>query len=400
MSMHRDVVSPGLHIVIVFLPFIEHLLRRSNANRGPTCRLSKDSERADLVYTRLALDEPPKPLICKCKSAYESLTMVANKVSEALMSASIDVTDLISHKGTNVYKSAGMKVYVFCYTSGYIITQTDLNLGVIHYSVALIEGPIYELTDMPDLLVPELMRNGMLVYIDTLAVDGIALPKPRECMPMPGTRNVRPPMIIRRSWKSVEQMPPNPCMSMESDGIVCVTKSRTLRLKVPTIDLLYRNGRVYASETGKLIPIAEGHESMPKDVIYELTVTRGRDPNITVLSNPTMRLMKKRPNNTDIVRRAFTSIIRDSSVSTILDDVASMSFKMRKRTCEMAQTHASMGRHMIVSFGAGRLEEINEMMLDNFSYIAIDPNIDIKRLKKSRNLKRLVPYDVNRSMSK
>ncbi|KAI8710944.1 FAA-hydrolase domain-containing protein [Fusarium sp. LHS14.1] len=27
MSMHRDVVSPGLHIVIVFLPFLEHLLR-------------------------------------------------------------------------------------------------------------------------------------------------------------------------------------------------------------------------------------------------------------------------------------------------------------------------------------------------------------------------------------
>ncbi|KAL2669885.1 hypothetical protein Neosp_015182 [[Neocosmospora] mangrovei] len=295
----------------------------------------------------------------------------------------IDVTDLTSNKGTNMYKSDGMKVYVFCYASGHIITQTDPNLGVIHYSMALIEGPMYELKDMPDVLVAEPMRSGML------AVDGIALPQLRECMPMPGTRN-----------KSVEQMPPNPRMSMESDWMVYMTKSRTLRLKVPMIDFLYRNGRVYASETKKLIPITEGYESMPEDVIYEMTVTRGPDQNIIVLSKPTMRLIKKTSNNADIIRRAFTSVITDSSVCSTLYDVTNMSFKMRKRIYEMAQTNTSMGRHVIVSFGAGRFQEINKMMLDKFSFIAIDPNIDIMRLKKLRNVKRLVPYDVNRSMSK
>ncbi|KAI8710943.1 hypothetical protein NCS52_01523200 [Fusarium sp. LHS14.1] len=279
-----------------------------------------------------------------------------------------------------MYKSDGKKVYVFCYASGHIITQTDPDLGVIHYSMALMEGPMYELTDIPDVLVVEPMRSGML------AVDGIALSKLRECMPMPGTRNLRPPMIIKRSWKSVEQMPPNPRMSMESDGMVYMTKSRTLRLKVPTIDFLYRNGRV--------------HESMPEDVIYEMTVTKGPDRNIIVLSNLTMRLIKKTSNNADIIRRAFRSVMTDSSVSSILCDVTNMSFKMRKRIYEMAQTDTSMGRHVIVSFSAGRFQEINNMMLDKFSFIAIDPNIDITRLKKLRNVKRLVPYDVNRSMSK
>ncbi|KAH7241209.1 hypothetical protein BKA59DRAFT_367634, partial [Fusarium tricinctum] len=147
-------------------------------------------------------------------------------------------------------------------------------------------------------------------------------------------------------------------------------------------------------------PVANGHGSMTDGAIYELTVKKSIDPHIIEMSNPTMRLIKKRPNNTDIVRRAFTSVITDSSVSTILHDVTMMSFKMGKRAYEMAQMNASMGRYVIMSFGAGRFQEINEMMLDKFSYIAIDPNIDINRIKRNRNVKRIIPYDANRSLSK
>jgi hypothetical protein len=312
----------------------------------------------------------------------------------------VDVTNLDNHRGVIMHKVDGVKVYVFSYASGYIITHTNQDLTVIMYNVALIEGPIYECTNTPDVMVAEMMVDGTLVYIDTLALDGEALPKPRDYIHEPITPNVRPPMIVRKSWNSVRDVSPIKYSSMEADGIVCVTKSRTLRMKVPTVDLMYRDGKMYASEVGNMVAISEGHESMTNGAIYEMTVKRGTDDNTIEMSNPTMRLIKNRPNNTDIIRRAFTSVIADTSISTILYDVTIMSFKMRKRTYEMAQTNASMGRHVIVSFGAGRFQEINEMALDKFSYIAIDPNIDIGRIKRNRFVKRIVPYDVNRSLSK
>lgn len=93
----------------------------------------------------------------------------------------------------------------------------------------------------PDVTVAEMMAEGTLVYIDTLVVDGIALPKRRNYSSEPLSMNARPPMILRNSSDSVKHS------SMESDEIFCVTNSRTLRTKVPTIDLLYKDGKLYGS---------------------------------------------------------------------------------------------------------------------------------------------------------
>lgn len=49
----------------------------------------------------------------------------------------VDVTDLNSHRGVIMTKVDGMKVYVFCYASGYVITQTDDLLSVIAYSIVV-----------------------------------------------------------------------------------------------------------------------------------------------------------------------------------------------------------------------------------------------------------------------
>lgn len=60
-------------------------------DRCVTCGLSKNPEAADLVHTRLGLDEPPEPSVYKYKSAHESVILIANNVSQALMSANVDV---------------------------------------------------------------------------------------------------------------------------------------------------------------------------------------------------------------------------------------------------------------------------------------------------------------------
>lgn len=312
----------------------------------------------------------------------------------------IDVTDLNTHKGTFMFKADGMKVYVFCYPGGYVVTQTDDDLTVISYWVSILEMPMYPHTDTPDILVAEMMTDGSLVYIDTLAVDGITVPNPRAYATRPMTVNSVPPMIVRRSWNEISEMDRFPPASMESDGVVCVTGSRTLRMKKPTIDLMYRDRYMHASRGKTMVRISDGHQSMNPGSIYEMSVAKGTVRDTIQISNPVRRLVKRRPNNTDIVTRAFMSVSTDSSINTILYDVTIMSFKMRRRVYEMAQTKASVGTRVIVIFGAGRFQEINEMKLDQFSYIAIDPQIDVTRLKRHKHAKMIVPYDVSRSMSR
>lgn len=70
---------------------IINIVRNANLDRCVTCGLSKNPETADLVHTRLGLDEPPEPSVYKYKSAYESVILIANNVSQALMSADVDV---------------------------------------------------------------------------------------------------------------------------------------------------------------------------------------------------------------------------------------------------------------------------------------------------------------------
>ena len=108
------------------------------------------------------------------------------------------------------------------------------------------------------------------------------------------------------------------------------------------------------------------------------------------------------PNNSDIIKRAFMSVSTDLQMDTILYDITNMSFKMRARTYELAQSTASGSgsRKVIVIFGAGRFQEINEMRTRDFSYIAIDPEIDIETLSRRAKRLTITPYDETTSFSR
>lgn len=79
------------------------------------------------------------------------------------------------------------------------------------------------------------------------------------------------------------------------------------------------------------------------------------------ISSSGMQLIKTNPKNIDIIRRELTSVITYTSISTILHNVTIMPFKIIRRVYGMAPINAPIGRHTIISLGAGRFQEINEM---------------------------------------
>jgi len=312
----------------------------------------------------------------------------------------VDVADMTSYRGSFMIKADGMKVYVFCYPNGYVVTFANRMMDVISYSISNTYAPLVAITKRPDVIVAELMVDGSLVYLDTLSENESVVPKSRSYASRPTTLNEKPIMTMRTVWDTVKEVPKSPTTSVPNDGIVCVTEFRTLRLKKPTIDLIYSKGNLFMSDNANLITVARGHKSMIENAVYEMTVSRCEHKNVVKIANPVRRLVKSRPNNADIVRRAFASAISDENVNTILYDITSMSFSMRTRVYELAQATASTNRKVIVTFGAGRLQEINEMRLTSFSYIAIDPNIDVTALNMKGSRITAVPYDTNTSFSK
>ncbi|KAI6986058.1 hypothetical protein KC359_g8918 [Hortaea werneckii] len=312
----------------------------------------------------------------------------------------VDVKDLSPYKGTIMLKADGMKVYVFCYMNGYVITFANRNLTVLSYVVSNSGRPLYKIGKTPDILVAELMMDGSLIYIDTIAENGVALPQLRKYKKRPTTLCEIPPLIVRKSWNAVSEVPRNPCSSMNFDGIVSVTEFRTVRLKKPTIDLLYKDGVLHMIENGKLIKVAKGHKKMINHSVYEMTVSRSPNVNEVVLTDPIRRLVKALPNNSDIIKRAFMSVSTGADMDTIMYDITSMSFNMRKRVYELAQTNVSTRRKVIVIFGAGRFQELSEMKTSEYSYIAIDPSIDISNLSRRLKKLRITPYDTNAKFSK
>lgn len=312
----------------------------------------------------------------------------------------VDVSDMRPYKGVTMVKVDGMKNYVFCYQSGYVVTHPDNDLTVIRYSVSDSHMPLEQISDRPGVFVVEGMDDGTMVYIDCLGTGGNAADPVRSYQKRPDLNVATCDMVIRKSWSEYSLMPKSPVTSLPSDGVVCVTEFRTLRLKEPTVDLICKDGILNMSHDGKMIPVALASTAMKQDTVYEFSVSPGVDDSTVVLSKGVSRTVKKRPNQSDIVRRAFVSVSRNVSNSTVLYDITSMSFKMRNRVYEDAQSFSTSTRRVIVMFGAGRFQEINEMRTDNYSYIAIDPNIDVNNISKRMKRLRIVPYDPNADMSK
>jgi hypothetical protein len=69
---------------------------------------------------------------------------------------------------------------------------------------------------------------------------------------------------------------------MPNDGVVVVNRFRTVRLKEPTIDLIYADGNMYAGDDGSLLTVSAGDENMEREGIYEMDVVKGKDVGVVM----------------------------------------------------------------------------------------------------------------------
>ena len=235
--------------------------------------------------------------------------------------AVLDVSNMSMHKGRFMLKADDVKVYVFYYSFGYVITFADPDLAVVSCTFPMAYASIYEMTDKPDATVAEMMADGTLVYIDTLAKDAQPVGPVRRHASRPSSMYNYPSMIVRVNWDAMPSKDVLKVSGMKSDGFVCSTISstifKTMRMKHPTIDLMYFDGGLYAWDNGSARSIVSGHPEMRENMIYELTVSKTAGPNVVSITRPHERRIKRSPNNMDVVRRAVASVFPARGLASV-----------------------------------------------------------------------------------
>lgn len=302
------------------------------------------------------------------------------------------------NNGEGVFaKADGMGMFVFCYEFGYVVTVTDPQLTIYSCMVTVTHKDLPEMTTKPDVVFAEMDKNGDTVYIGTLAMNSDGkLPKSMNRFVCP-IRTEKPPFIYRKSWDRLPTKVELDLEPMPNDGVVLTNKFRTMRLKQPTVDLLYQDGKLHGNDNGIMVEVTDGAPEMEEDTVYEMDVVKDQTTGEIKIVKPRQRALKKLPNSMDIIKRAIASASGDVNTNTILFDITSMSFSMRERVYEMAQAKAPSTRKVIVTFGVGRFQEWKQMMTNNFSYIAVDPELDYSDLQRRMKRLTILPYDFNRN---
>ena len=103
------------------------------------------------------------------------------------------------------------------------------------------------------------------------------------------------------------------------------------------------------------------------------------------------------PFSIKMVKRAIASTDKASIVDSALLDLTSTLFSMRAGVYTIAQSKAVRNKREIVTFGEGRFQEWKQMMTDNTSYKAIQPDIDTTLTSRKMKRATLLLYDFNTS---
>ena len=79
-------------------------------------------------------------------------------------------------------------------------------------------------------------------------------------------------MIIRKSWTKMPTRAQVVMEKIDSDRVVIMNKISTMRIKQPTIDLVFTTEGLIALSGKDTIKVAEGHPNMIESVVYKLDV--------------------------------------------------------------------------------------------------------------------------------
>lgn len=103
-----------------------------------------------------------------------SISMIGNVTTmKQLIDIVLDALSLNWYRDRHMAKTDGVKVHVFCYEFGYVVSLIDPNLTVISCMVAVNTTYLPMMTDRPDDIVAEMLVDGSLVYINKLSLCGM-----------------------------------------------------------------------------------------------------------------------------------------------------------------------------------------------------------------------------------
>ncbi|CVL09218.1 uncharacterized protein FMAN_15458 [Fusarium mangiferae] len=292
-----------------------------------------------------------------------SETTISSYIDEAFMAevkmsehSVVDISSAENCSGKFMYKADGMKMYVFRYECGYVVCFSDRKLLAMSYIIENNSVFTVDINKTPDVVIVEMISATAM-----------------------------PDAVIRDNWDTLSEFKLLKAPLMQSDGMACVGKHKTVRVKEPTIDVFCKNG---------------AHKDMIEGSLYQMTVKAYTDKKSVRLCNPLRRLAKFNPNTPKIAMRSFASSLGKGENTTILYEVVSVSFKMREMVYNVAMVSASSGRKMTMTVGPGRSQEANLMEFKKFSYIAVDPEVDITRLTKRKNVKSVAKYNKYSTLTK
>ncbi|GJC89321.1 hypothetical protein ColLi_12159 [Colletotrichum liriopes] len=194
-------------------------------------------------------------------------------------------------------------------------------------------------------------------------------------------------MLVKKLWLNFDDVPKQGSQFFTSDRYVCTSKTKTLRIKQPTVDLLCKDGGLWTTNPVNEVRHSDSHATMKMEegVVYKFTVCSViNDENGLILKHLVVRLVKYRPNSPEIVKRSFIATISNKSVSNIVYNL-------------IRKTQALLGGNFIMSVGARRFQKIGNMELDKYSYIVIDPNLDTTRIKDSKRRTRILTTTVTQA---
>ncbi|KAF2858801.1 hypothetical protein K470DRAFT_220433 [Piedraia hortae CBS 480.64] len=262
----------------------------------PICNESRDPARVRFAHVRLGLDEPPEPILYKCRDPATVMSSVAAKFMPAVRSNDhvvVDAPDVSVYNGVLLAKADGMKVYVFCYEFGYIVTITDPSLSVVACMATIAHSDLPPITSRPDVVLAEMMNDGSLVYVETLAMDADArIPKCMGLSKCPSTTR-KTFFIYRTAWNALPTTTQLVLEPMPNDGVVLTNKLRTTitmeEFKRPTIDLIHKGGTLYAIAGPTMFEVMSRCAEMDEYAVYELDVVEGDGGAVRIINPKAMQ---------------------------------------------------------------------------------------------------------------
>jgi len=286
---------------------------------------------------------------------------------------------LIPTEDSSMYrpKADGETVWVISSHSMWYVCRVDPTLQVVSWQ------PFPDIvleSSKTTIIRAELIIDGLLVYIDTLAVDWVANTPVRHYVPPVIELSKipwRPRLISRSDYSALEGAEASRAsLDIATDGLLAIERSTssTYRIKLPTADLICCGPYLHSTPTTRGLRFKSSW-GMIKGRVYEcaLTTREGQTTVESFFPRPDKSKGNRPEVVSDAVHRALGTLSDEKVVNR---KVVQASFVVREYLYEQASNLKTTGS-LVVDVGSGRLQSMQAMKRSNCTYLLCDPELSM-----------------------